>query len=135
MMNLLFIFTTLAFLIGFFAFVGYEERRGARIFAGVRTRFDQNIERVEFILAHVDFAALLFDEMRRFASHLMHGSAHLSLLAVRAIERVLTRIVRNFRTQHEVNAAPRESTRGYVKTLSDFKGRLKATHPQISDIQ
>ena len=135
MVNLIFVLTTLALLIGFFAFVGYEERRGVRIFAGVRTRFDQNIGRIEFILAHVDFAAFFFDEMRRLASRLAHGAAHFSLLAVRAVERLLTRTVRHFRTQPVANAVPRESTRGYVKALADFKGRLKATHPEVSDIQ
>lgn len=135
MANLFFVLTTLALLIGFFVFVVYEERRGVRVFAGVRTRFDQNIERIEFILAHVDFSAFLFDEIRRLASRLAHGAAHFSLLAVRATERLLTRTVRHFRTQSVANAVPRESTREYVKTLSDFKGRLKATHPEVSDIQ
>ncbi len=134
MANLVFILTTLGLLAGFFVLAGYEERRGVRVFAGLRTRFDQNVGRIEFILAHVDFGAFLLDEAHRFAVRLGHDIAHLSLLVVRATERLLTRTVRYFRTQHSVDAAPRESTRGYVKTLSDFKDRLKATRPDIPDI-
>lgn len=134
MVNFLFIVTTLVLLIGFFALVGYEERRGTRAFAGLRTRFDQNVVRIEFILAHVDFGAFFLDETRRLAARLGHDVAHLSLLVVRATERLLTRTVRYFRIHHAVDAVPRESAGGYVKTLSDFKGRLKATHPEVSDI-
>lgn len=134
MANLIFILTTFVLLIGFFALVGYEERRGARFFAVLRMRFDQNVERMEFILTHVDFGAFFLDEMRRIAIRLGHDIAHFSLLAVRAAERLLTRAVRYFRTRHAVDTVPRESARGYVKTLSDFKDRLKATHPEISDI-
>ncbi len=135
MANLFFILTTLVLLVGFFALVGYEERRGTRVFAGLRTRFDQNVVRIEFILAHVDFGAFFLDEVRRFAARFGHYIAHLSLLVVRAAERLLTRAVRHLRTRHIADAAPRESATGYVRALSDFKDRLKATHPEIPDIQ
>lgn len=134
MANLFFILTTLVLLGGFFVLVGYEERRGVRVFAGARMRLDQQVVRLAFILAHVDFGAFFLDETRRLLVRLGHDVAHLSLLAVRATERLLTRIVRYFRTKHAVDAAPREDARGYVKTLSDFKDRLKATHPEVSDI-
>ena len=134
MTHLLFIFTTLVLLAGFFALTAYEERRGVRVLAAYRARFDRDVERVGFILAHVDFKAFAIEEMRRVVARLGHDTAHLSLLAVRAAERLLTRTVRYFRTQHEVDATPRESARGYVKTLSDFKDRLKATQPKIPDI-
>lgn len=132
--NLIFILTTLALLAGFVALSGYEGRRGMRFFAPQRARLDKNVARIEFILAHVDFGAFLLDETRRFAARIGHDVAHVSLLLVRAAERLLTRAVRYLRTLHVADIAPRESARGYVKTLADFKGRLKATHPKIPDI-
>ena len=134
MMNLLFILTTFVLLFGFFVLSSYEERRGARFFGGLRTRFDKDVRRVEFILAHVDLGAFALEEMQRILARLGHDIAHFSLRAVRFIERLLTRAVRHFRTERAVDAMPRESARGYVKTLSDFKGRLKATHPEVPDI-
>ncbi len=135
MANLLFILTTYLLLVGFFVLSSYENRRGVRLFSGFRTRLDQDVRKIELILEHVDLGAFLLDELRRLIARLGHDIAHLSLLVVRAAERLLTRTVRHFRTKHAVDVVPRESTRGYVKTLSDFKDRLKATRPDIPDIQ
>lgn len=133
--HLVFILTTLGVLAGFFMLTVYEGRRDLRFFGASRGRFDQKIARIEFIVEHVDFGAFFMEESHRIAVRIGHDVAHLSLLIVRAAERLLTRVVRYFRSHHAVEAAPRESTRGYVKTLSDFKDRLKATHPEVSDIK
>ena len=135
MANLFFILTTLVLLGAFFVLVGYEERRGIRVFASARTRLDQQVVRLAFIFTHVDFGAFFLDEMHRFAVRLGHDVAHVSLLMVRAAERLLTRTIRHLRTQRAVDVVPHEDARGYVKTLSDFKSRLKATHSEVSDIQ
>ncbi|MDE1919459.1 MAG: hypothetical protein KGH56_02045 [Patescibacteria group bacterium] len=129
MAQLFFILSALILLGGFFALTIYEERRGTRFLAAYRARLDHDVERVEFILAHVDFKAFLIEEVRRVAARVGHDIAHLSLLVVRGAERLLTRTVRYLRTHHAVDATPRETARGYVKTLSDFKDRLKATRP------
>lgn len=133
MANLVFVLLTLVLLVGFCMLAGYEERRGARVFALLRTRLDRNIERVEFIAAHVNFGAFLLDESRRITALLGHDIAHFSLLVVRSAERLLTRIVRSLRKRRAADTAPLE-TRGYVKTLSDFKDTLKETHPEVPDI-
>lgn len=100
-----------------------------RLFAIQRTRFDEYIERIEFILTHINLGAFLQDEARRLTARVGHDIAHLSLIAVRAAERVLTRLVRYLRIRHEADTQPRESVREFVKTLSDFKGDLEATRP------
>jgi len=105
------------------------------VFEKTRTRLDQHVARIEFILTHVDLAAFARDEIRRVVGRLGHDAVHLSLQAVRMAERLLTRLVRHLRTRHEVVITPRESARPFVKTLSDFKDRLKATRPEISDIE
>ncbi|MHB1769910.1 MAG: hypothetical protein ACYCPH_02400 [Minisyncoccota bacterium] len=131
---LIFILVPLALLAGFFALTQYEARRAARFFAAPRARFDNKVGHIEFILTHVDLSAFLRAETRRIATRIGHDSAHLSLQAVRAAERLLTRAVRRFRTARAVEKAPRESSREFVKVLSDFKGHLDATRPEIPEI-
>src|SRR3989338_74264 len=100
-----------------------------------RERLDQAVEHFALVLAQVDFNAFLRDEMRRIAGRVSHDIAHLSLQAVRTAERLLTRLVRYLRSRHAVDTPPGENVREFVKTLSDFKGKLKATHPEVTDIQ
>jgi len=135
MTYLIFIAIACALLGGFFALTDYEARRGTRYFAPQRARLDENVERIEFIWQHVDLGAFIRDEIRRLAGRLSHDIAHLSLQSVRAIERLLTRLVRYLRSKHAVDVGPRENVREFVKTLSDFKDQLKSTHPEALDIR
>lgn len=124
-------------LIGFFVLTWYEKRHGVRLLAEKRAQLDQNVARIEFIWTHIDLGAFARDELRRAMSFIGHHGIHISLRGVRTVERFLTRLARHFRTQRAPSnafPAPRESTRTFVKTLTDFKGRLKATHPPVSDI-
>lgn len=132
---LIFILVSLILLGGFIILTEYETRRGMRLFPEARTRFDVHVERATFIFQHVDLSAFVREEVRRLAARVSHDIAHLSLQAVRTTERLLTRLVRHLRSQHEVDTAPRENVREFVKTLSDFKGSLNAVHPEISDIE
>ena len=135
MAPLIFILVAVALLGGFFVLTDFEKRRGQRLFAAKRDRFDKDVAHVEFILQRVDLAAFLRSEIRLFVSRIGHDIAHLSLMAVRAAERLLTRLVRHLRSQHVVDTTSRESARPFVKTLSDFKDRLKASRPEVPDIQ
>lgn len=135
MEHLLFIFFALALLAGFLALAEFEGRRGVRLFAAVREKLDRQVARAEFIFAHIDLAAFVRDEVRRAASRIGHDIVNGSLQAVRTVERFLARIVRNLRARHSVNVEPRASSRPFVKTLSDFKGRLKATRPEVPEIR
>ena len=119
----------------FLALTRYETAQGVRFLANVRGQLDRGVERVEFILAHVDLAAFLRSELEHAARRVSHELAHLSLVAVRAVERVLTRLVRRLRMHGELSVTPsREASRDFVKKLSDFKGRLKETRPDVPDI-
>lgn len=130
MAHLVFVLSALALLAGFLALTQYEARRGARFLAPVREHLDRSAARAEFILAHVEFAAFAREEARRAMHRIGHDIAHISLLAVRAAERLLTRLVRHMRVQHGVSAAPRENARPFVQTLSEFKDKLKAARPE-----
>jgi hypothetical protein len=122
---LIFILAALGLLSGFIALTNYETRRGMRLFARERADLDAKVTRAEFIFNHVDFAAFAREELRRAGVRIGHDIAHLSLEAVRMAERLLTRLVRHLRSHRMQEGAPRESARPFVRTLSDFKGRLK----------
>ena len=134
MASLIFILVTLGLLVGFFVLSGYEERKGARVLARGRTRLDETAERFTFIVTHVDFSSFLREEIQRASRRFVHTIAHLSLQAVRAVERFLTQIVRYLRTKHAVDVTPRENTREFVRTLSDFKEHLEANRPEVPDV-
>ncbi|HVM59090.1 MAG TPA: hypothetical protein VMT80_02075 [Candidatus Paceibacterota bacterium] len=121
---------------GFLALTAYERRRGARVFARARDAFDRRVEHAAFLFSHVDFAAFLREESLRLLHKASHDIAHVSLIAVRAVERGLTRLVRNLRTRRaSERLAPRETSREFVRTLSDFKGHLEATRPEMPDVR
>lgn len=134
MTNLVFIGVTLVLLGGFFVLTGYEARRGERYFAAKRSRLDQTVEHIEFVFQHVDFGAFVRDEVRRLFGQLSHFIVHFSLQSVRAIERILTRLVRYLRSKQASDTAPSGNVREFVKTLSEFKDGLKATHPEVTDV-
>ena len=128
------ILITLVLFVGFFALTKYETQRGARLYAHHRNRLDHVVGRAEFIIENVNIGAFLRDEVHHFASRIGHNIVHVSLIAVRAAERFLTNLVRRIRNHPENDVASRETAREFVKTLSDFKDNLKATHPEISDV-
>jgi uncharacterized membrane protein len=129
MLYLVFLMGSLALLGGFFALIEYETRRGARVFATHRERFDERVRSIEFIFQHVDLAGFLRTEVQALATRVGHDLAHLSLQLVRVVERVLTRVVRYLRSQHRSEEVPRENAREFVKTLSAFKDDLKGKRP------
>lgn len=135
MTHVVFLLLALALLAGFLILSWYETQRGVRVLASSRARLDRSIARIEFILTHVDFAMFLRDELRRLLESAGHRVAQLSLELVRAVERLLTRLVRHFRTRSAADQAPRESVREFVKTLSDFKGQLETTRPPMPEIE
>ena len=121
---------------GFYILTRQEAQKGVRYFAPRRAALDVQVGRIEFILTHVDFNSFAREEGRRLFGLVSHALAHLSLQLVRSVERLLTRAVRHLRTQHK--AAPSVSggeTREFVKTLSDFKGRLKDTMPEMAPVE
>lgn len=135
MAYLIAVLSTLALFVGFVALTYYEARRTRRFFPLTRARLDANVERIEFIFAHVDLGAFLKEEIHHALNRIGHTVAHISLQVVRATERLLTRLVRHLRVRNEDSVAPRESTREFVKTLSDFKDGLNATHPDIDSLE
>jgi len=134
MAYLIFISVTVALLVGFLALSNYEVRRERRVLARQRIRLDGYVEHAAFILSHVDFGSFAREEMGLIARRIAHNIVHFSLQAVRAVERFLTYIVRYLRSKHSIDIQTHENAREFVKTLSDFKGHLEATRPEVPDI-
>lgn len=135
MTYLIIVLITLVLLIGFVLLTQYEAQHGVRFFGTRRAKLDAAVERIEFIVEHVDLAAFVQEEVRHAGTRLGHALVNLSLQAVRSVERLLTRLVRYLRMRQDGNIAPRETAREFVKTLSEFKDTLKAAHPGVPEIQ
>lgn len=117
---------SLALLIGFYGLTVVETRRGQRlVLSDARRALDTQAHRVGFILAHIDFVSFAREESLRLMTRMVHASAHLSLRAVRAAERTLSRLVRRLRMHQALDTAPSAQVREFVQTLSEFKSRLK----------
>lgn len=96
----------LALLVGFLAIVAMEERTGRRMFAGRRYMLDMRVARVAFIIRHVDWGAFSADLTRSSIERALHDTAHATLMAVRALERFLTQVVRSLRARQDAPALP-----------------------------
>lgn len=135
MFHLLLILTPLALLTGFVALVQYETRTGVRFFAPRRDALDTAVERIQFIVEHVDLAAFAAEEIRHVGTVISHALVTVSLRAVRSVERLLTRLVRYLRAKSESTEPPHETAREFVRTLSDFKDTLKTSYPGVPEIK
>jgi len=100
------ILVPLALLALFLALVAMEGRTGRRFMAGRRYQLDQRVGRVGFILRHVDWGAFSADVFRTSLERAAHDIAHTTLIAVRALERFLTRVVRALRARQDASALP-----------------------------
>jgi len=135
MSYLILILTSLALLTGFVALVQYETRTGIRFFASRRDALDAGVERIQFIVEHVDLAAFAAEEIRHAGTVVSHAVVTVSLQAVRSVERLLTRLVRYLRAKSESTEPPHETAREFVRTLSDFKDTLKTSYPGVPEIK
>lgn len=124
------IFAALALFLGFIGVLAVEARRGTRFFEAYRLKLDRLVGQGMFIIDHVDLAGLVREECIRLARRATHDLARFGLTSIRSIERFLTQLVQRLRAAESQLARPaQESTRSFVRTLSEFKGQLEATRP------
>jgi hypothetical protein len=127
---LTFLVVALALFIGFLGLTRIEARRGARYFAPVRIELDKRAKRVSFIAEHVDFPGFIRDTLRALAARIAHDIAHGSLIAVRFIERLLTRVVRALRERgHGAGRTPAAPTH-FVSRMRSLKRELRDGRPE-----
>jgi hypothetical protein len=113
---------------GFLLLTAIETRTGSRLGEPLRKKLDRHIARLTFIATHIDWSAFIKHVARSTFDRVVHDSAHATLIAVRFMERVLTRTVRSMRerragiaathTQSRQKASLRETLQGFRKTLT-----------------
>lgn len=133
MTPLILVGATMGLLAGFLGLTQIEAKTGRR-YGAWRTKLDEFVDRMLYIYTHVDLAEFVRDEVRHHIGRTGQAGLHLALTVVRWVERTLTRLMRYFRAHPDVNVAPRETAREFVRTLSDFKEELRTTPREISDI-
>lgn len=126
MLYFIFIPITLALLALFVLLTFMEARSGTRLFAHSRERLDERVARAGFVLRHVDWGAFINDVLRTFFERALHDIAHGTLIAVRFIERVLTRVVRYLRMRRE-RLLPQATFEPKASRISETITYLKRT--------
>ncbi|MEK7100585.1 MAG: hypothetical protein AAB921_00610 [Patescibacteria group bacterium] len=124
---LILIAATLILFGGFLLLTAFETRSGSRVGETLRRKLDRHAVRLTFIATHIDWSAFVKHMVRTVFERIAHDSAHASLIAVRFVERVLTRTVRSLRerrvgivathTESRQKTTLRETLQGFRKTL------------------
>lgn len=114
-------------LIGFLAFSWAETKSGFRIFGGLRGTLDRKVARAAFIATHIDWGSFFAHIAKSNAERAAHDAVHAVLLAVRAAERTLTRLIRNLRERVARHAPPGEPVEGsqLIATIVRFRKTLQ----------
>ena len=128
MIYLISIVGSIALFAGFLALTRFEHARGTRYMSVRRERLDAVTGRALFIVRNVDFASLVRAEMTRALRRVSHILIAASLQGIRAVERVLTRLIRRLRAEGGVQHVrpDRPSGRQFISALTDFKARLSS---------
>lgn len=130
-----FILIALILLVAYLCLLSLESRRSARYLAGYRGRLDALVANASFVASHVDLASFVREESIVLARRAASGAARLALESVRTLERLLARLVRRLHLHTEVARPAGESARHFVRTLSEFKGHLESTRPEMPEIR
>jgi hypothetical protein len=112
--------------VGFLVLTKNEASRGARYFARERGTLDQEVERWTVLVSHIDIATFVRTGLRSLLARVIHDVAHASLIAVRFLEKLLTRAVQALRMRRAksviTSTAPSSD---FVATMKDFKQELR----------
>jgi len=124
----------IALFAGLLLLTRYEAAHSARFFAARRSAFDLRLTHLQFALTHIDFESFVREQAHILGARIAHDIAHLALLIVRAVERILTRLVKQLRARHGIVAVNTATPRAFVKTMSDFKQHLATTRPPVPEV-
>lgn len=120
------ILLSLTLLGAFLALTHYETTHGVRFFGTIRGRFDKKVARAAFIINHVDWPALISHMTKTVLARIAHDIAHTTLIIVRILERVLTRVVKSLRTRRESVDVVRDHKRFDLRaSLAQFRSTLE----------
>ena len=118
-MYLLLIVASIVLFGAFLSLTIVEARTGTRIFAPMRSRLDQNVSRVSFIIKHVRWGSFIFQLIESFFERVLHDVAHVSLIFVRFVERQLSSVVKYLRDRRPNMLAPKPSRTSLRTQITD----------------
>ncbi|MBU0750227.1 hypothetical protein KKH15_01795 [Patescibacteria group bacterium] len=124
MAYLIAILVSILLLAGFLLLTAYERSHARKIFPKLRAGLDRKVGRGTFVLKHVDWSAFLRHLVQAVVARVVHDVAQVTLVAVRVIERLLTRVVRTIREQTG-KTPPTPRTDGLRATLIYFRKNLR----------
>ncbi len=104
---------------GFFGLTSLEAKSGKRLFAKSREKFDADADHAFSVMREVDLGKLIFHALHVAWDHFVHEVVHVILVAVRFLERTLTRIAREIRGRRAEGVSP-------VKPFAESVDRIKA---------
>jgi|JI10StandDraft_1071094.scaffolds.fasta_scaffold432306_1 hypothetical protein len=112
-------------LAGFTALCKAENALNKRVFGALRRKFDKYVERIQFLLDHVDFGSFIIHLFKDMFDRFVHFILHLALSSVRFVERLLTRGLKVMRSRIAPPGIPQSQKRStFVETMSYFKSTL-----------
>lgn len=121
MVALILVLSSIVLFVGFVFLTRFEERRGMRYFPKTREALDGRVSAIGSKARTMDLGESTASFLRRLGHRLLHDVAHISLLAVRWVERTLTRVVRSLRAKRAEQAPS-----AFVATMTDFKRDLRS---------
>lgn len=124
MFYLLLIAIAILLFLAFMALTLTEVRTGTRVLAVPRARLDQWVMRAEFVLEHVDWGEFTAHLVRGILARIAHDIVHVTLMAVRFIERQLTRVMRALRDRRPNVLAPEPSRPPVTTQVRSYVQRM-----------
>ncbi len=120
------------FLLVAFVFLSwFETKQGVRLFSGTRARLDKQVARAVYVARHIDWTAFFAHMVKTTSERVAHDAVHTTLLAVRASERALTRIIRTLRERvaERGDTAPEPEGSPLIATIVRFRKTLRKGTP------
>lgn len=121
MVAFILVLSSIVLFVGFLFLTRAEERRGVRYFPSTRDALDARVSTMSVQALNTDIGETTASFLRRVGHRILHDVAHISLLAVRWVERTLTRAVRSLRAKRAQQAPS-----AFVATMTDFKRDLRS---------
>jgi hypothetical protein len=135
MSYLIAVLVSLLVLASFLLFSSLETRYGFRVLAGPRRRFDRHVARATYVARHIDWSGFIAHIVKTTAERIAHDIVHTTLLVVRAVERILTRIIRVLRERVASRATDEPPVEGsqLIATIIRFRKSFKRELPPAQD--
>ena len=111
---------------GFILLTVREARQGSRmLFPDSRAALDAAASRFLLVVTHEDFGSYARHAVMTIVGRIAHDIAHGFLVAVRATERLLTRLVRYLRNRKTPPFTESRASSTFVRHISEFKQSLR----------